>query len=152
MHKIIYFQKILGKNLGITSKFRCGRVTLNTGIFYFGLRELLMLKRACSATEARLYLENLDVNKMPSLYNAGAQWLSGRVLDSRPRGRGFEPQRHHCVVSFSKNIYPSLVLVQPRKTSPFITERLLMRRKESNQTNKIFIMLCLWSLGIDCTI
>ena len=21
----------------------------------------------------------------------GAQWLSGRVLDSRPRGRGFEP-------------------------------------------------------------
>ena len=31
---------------------------------------------------------------------------------------------------------PSLVLVQPRKTSPFITERLLMGRKESNQTNK----------------
>ena len=26
----------------------------------------------------------------------GAQWLSGRVLDSRPRGRGFEPQQHHC--------------------------------------------------------
>ena len=29
------------------------------------------------------------------------------------------------------------VLVQPRKTRPFITERLLMGRKESNQTNKI---------------
>ena len=28
----------------------------------------------------------------------------------------------------------SLVLVQPRKTHPFITERLSMRRKESNQT------------------
>ena len=38
--------------------------------------------------------------------------------------------------SMSKNIYPSLVLVQPRKTSPYITERLLMGRKESNQTNK----------------
>ena len=25
---------------------------------------------------------------------------SGRVLDSRPRGRGFEPHRHHCVVLF----------------------------------------------------
>ena len=25
----------------------------------------------------------------------GAQWLSGRVLDSRPRGRGFEPHRRH---------------------------------------------------------
>ena len=62
--------------------------------------------------------------------------LSGRVLVSRPRGRWFKPQRHHCVVSFSKNINPSLVLVQPRKTGPFITERLLMGRKESNQTKK----------------
>ena len=66
----------------------------------------------------------------------GAQWLSGRVLDSRPKGRGFEPHRRHCVVSLSKNINPSLVLVRPRKTRPFITERLLMGRKESNQTNK----------------
>ena len=65
----------------------------------------------------------------------GAQWLSGRVLDSRPKGRGFEPHRRHCVVSLSKNINPSLVLVQPRKIRPFITERLLMGRKESNQTN-----------------
>ena len=66
----------------------------------------------------------------------GAQWLSGRVLDSRLKGRGFEPHRRHCVVSLSKNINPSLVLVQPRKTCPFITERLLMGRKESNQTKK----------------
>ena len=28
----------------------------------------------------------------------GAQWLSGRVLDSRARGRGFEPHQCHCVV------------------------------------------------------
>ena len=34
------------------------------------------------------------------------------------------------------HINPSLVLVQPRKTRPFITERLLMGCKESNQTNK----------------
>ena len=66
----------------------------------------------------------------------GAQWLSGRVLDMRPKGRGFKPHRRHCVVSLSKNINPSLILVQPRKTRPFITERLLMVRKESNQTNK----------------
>ena len=66
----------------------------------------------------------------------GAQWLSGGVLDSRPKGRGFEPHRRHCVMSLSKNINPSLVLVQPRKTRPYITERLLMGRKESNQTNK----------------
>ena len=58
--------------------------------------------------------------------NVGAQWLSGRVLDSRPKGRRLEPHWRHCVVSLSKNINPSLVLVQPRKTRPFITERLLM--------------------------
>ena len=62
----------------------------------------------------------------------GAQWLSGRVLDSRPRGRGFEPSWRQFVVSVIKNINPSSVLIQPRKTCPFITERLLVGRKESN--------------------
>ena len=43
------------------------------------------------------------------VHSLGAQWLSGRVLD---RGdRGFEPHRRHCVVSLSKSINPSLVLV-----------------------------------------
>ena len=32
----------------------------------------------------------------------GAQWLSGRVLDSRLRGHRFEPHRYHCIVSLSK--------------------------------------------------
>ena len=73
---------------------------------------------------------------MPSTKIEGAQWLSGRVFDSRPKGRGFKPHRRHCVVSLSKNINPILVLVQPRKIRPFITERLLMGRKEANQTNK----------------
>ena len=62
--------------------------------------------------------------------------LSGRVLDWRPRGRGFEPHWCHCVVSLSKNINPSLVLVQPRMNRPYITERLLMERIVSNQSNK----------------
>ena len=66
---------------------------------------------------------------------------SGRVLDWRSWGSGFEPHRRHCVVSLSKNINPSLVLVQPRKTRPFIIERLLMGRKESYQTNKIISSL-----------
>ena len=51
--------------------------------------------------------------------------------------RRFEPHLRHSVVSLSKTyIYPSLVLVQPRKTHPYITERLLMGRKESNQTKQ----------------
>ena len=40
------------------------------------------------------------------------------------------------ITALSKNINSSLVLVQPRNTRPFITERLLMGLKESNQTNK----------------
>ena len=32
----------------------------------------------------------------------GAQLLSGRVFDSRPRCSRFEPHRCHCVVSLSK--------------------------------------------------
>ena len=48
----------------------------------------------------------------------GAQWLSGRVLDSRPRGCEFEPHLH-------PHINPCLVLVQPRNTRPDITEKLL---------------------------
>ena len=36
MHKIIFFPENLKKILGFTSKFRYGRVTLNTGIFSFG--------------------------------------------------------------------------------------------------------------------
>ena len=63
-----------------------------------------------------------------------SQWLRRRVLDSRLKGRGFEPHRRHCVVSFIKTMNPSLVLVQPMKTRPFTTERLLMGHKESNQT------------------
>ena len=38
-------------------------------------------------------------------------------------------------------MYPSLVLVQPRKTRPCLTERLLMGREESNQTNKPYTKL-----------
>ena len=39
-------------------------------------------------------------------------------------------------MSLSKNINLSLILVQPRKARPFITERFLMGPNESNQTNK----------------
>ena len=35
----------------------------------------------------------------------GAQWLSGRVLDLRPKGRGFEPHRRHCVVVLEQGTF-----------------------------------------------
>ena len=47
----------------------------------------------------------------------------------------------------SKNINPSLVLVQPRKTRPFITGRLMMGRKAIKQnTNN---MQCARSIQMD---
>ena len=45
-----------------------------------------------------------DHFKLPS-QQQGAQWLSGRVLDSRPKGRGFEPHRRHCVVVFEQDTF-----------------------------------------------
>ena len=35
----------------------------------------------------------------------GAQWLSGRVLDSRPKGSGFEPHRRNCVVVLEQDTF-----------------------------------------------
>ena len=85
-----------------------------------------------------MHIFNMPVLHLKSIKSVhlGAQWLRGRVLDSRPKGRGFEPHRRHCVV-LEQNINPSLVPVQPRKARPYITERLLMGRKESNQTNNL---------------
>ena len=57
-----------------------------------------------------------NIHRISTKTDLGAQWLNGRVLDSRLRGRGFEPHQHHCVWSYSKIINPILVLVQPRKT------------------------------------
>ena len=97
---------------------------------FFAIGALRVYFPALSLLPASISLSFFKV-----FFLGGAQWLSGRVLDTRPRGRRFEPHRPQCHVSLSKNINPSLVLVQPRKTCPFITERLLMGRKESNQPN-----------------
>ena len=35
----------------------------------------------------------------------GAQWLSGRMLDSRPKGSGFEPHRRDCVVVLEQDTF-----------------------------------------------
>ena len=35
----------------------------------------------------------------------GAQWLNGRVLDLRLKGRGFEPLRHHRIVVLEQDTF-----------------------------------------------
>ena len=67
---------------------------------------------------------------------------SGSVVECLTLNRGAELHLRHCVVSLSKNINPSLVLVQLRKIHPFI--RFMMGHKESNQTNKQIDFVCLF--------
>ena len=67
----------------------------------------------------RILQRNYIIIIIFSFYNTvGAQWLSGRVLDSRLRGSGFEPHHRHCVVSLNKNNNPSLVLVHSGRSVP----------------------------------
>ena len=50
----------------------------------------------CTSVDCNFFLKSPIPPK--NLSGMGTQWLSGRVLDSRPRGRGFAPHRRHCVV------------------------------------------------------
>ena len=93
-----------------------------------------------SATEIlQQSLWNLDVaihvcSEIPQ--NGGsavAQWYSSWLETEGQRVQA--SQASLCCGPWARHIYPSLVLVQPRKTRPCLTERLLMGRKESNQTN-----------------
>ena len=62
---------------------------------------------------------------------------SGSVVECLTQDRGAAGSSLNGVTelwSLSKTHFFSLVLVQPRKNRPCLTERLLMGRKESNQT------------------
>ena len=52
-------------------------------------------------------VRNLSKKKIGELQHLlnGAQWLSGRLLDSRPRGRGLKPQRLHCAVVLEQDTF-----------------------------------------------
>ena len=58
---------------------------------------------------AKLHLCTLayvrDMNQLSVILNEGVQCLSGRVLDSRPKGRGFEPHWRHCVVVLEQDTF-----------------------------------------------
>ena len=78
--------------------------------------------------------------RMKKIYLKSGREHSGSVVDCLTRDRGAAGSSLTGVTalcSLSKTHYPSLVLVQPRKTRPYIIERLLMGRKESNQTYKM---------------
>ena len=55
----------------------------------------------------KLYLQMLDPihNQGLRLALEGAQWLSDRVLDWRPKGHGLEPHRRHCNVVLEQDTF-----------------------------------------------
>ena len=64
---------------------------------------------------------------------------SGSVVECLTQDQGAAGWSHTCVTALfplARTLNSSLVQVQPKKTRPFITERFLMGRKESNQTHK----------------
>ena len=72
---------------------------------------LLMQSCVSSIDRPSQGVKTLKNNAITLYYNdsyhtyGGAQWLSGRVLDSRPKGRGFEPHRRHCVVVLEQDTF-----------------------------------------------
>ena len=85
---------------------------------------------SCSRTQ-RSNAGYCDISRSYSLAffigSAVAQWSSAWLETKGPRVRA-SPASLHCG-PWARHIYPSLVLVQPRKTRPYITERLLIGRK-----------------------
>ena len=55
-----------------------------------GVSDHVRLKLVCSASETS---------------RECSEWLSGRVLDSRPSGHGFDPQRRHCFVVLEQDTF-----------------------------------------------
>ena len=49
------------------------------------------------------FFETVDFEKSPT--DAKKRELSGRVLDSRPKGHGFEPHLRHCVVVLEQDTF-----------------------------------------------
>ena len=76
---------------------------------------------------------HIIVDKILNMYNVNTWERSDSVVECLTRDQMLEPHLCHRILLLSKNINPSLVLVQHRKARPYITERLLTRRKESNQ-------------------
>ena len=126
------------KNLsGILSDCRTVWIQIRTDV----LSVLIWIKTACKGFSRRQKL-SLARKELKSL--TIVEWLkkfrerSGSVVECLTRDRGAAGLSLTGITTlcpWARHFNPSLVLVQPRKTSPFITERLLMGRKESNQTN-----------------
>ena len=81
----------------------------------------------------------------------GGQWLSGRMIDLRPRGCGFKPHQHHCIVFLSKTHYSLLCTGSTQEDPSSLNENIVDWdvKNQIKQTNSPFLKLCLGSIEID---
>ena len=66
---------------------------------------LILLCRLRSKVDTGIITRASSSSAMTSHFGLGAQWLSCRLLDSRPRGRWFEPQKLYWVVVLEEDTF-----------------------------------------------
>ena len=129
-------------------------VTRNTLVFSFSLIIIVAFSWSeLNSTDRITYTRNHETLNRPQVHIpplaqcwileqdtfniAVAQWKSAWLETKGPLVRA-SPASLRCG-PWARLIYPSSwVMVQPRKTRPCLTERLLMGSKESNKQNKTF--------------
>ena len=81
------------------------------------------------------------------LCGLGAHWLSGKVLESRPKGPRFKPHRRHCVVSLSKTHLILLSTGSTQEDLSIMTEKKLTGtlRIKQNKHKILCGLPALWS-------
>ena len=77
----------------------------------------------------------------------GAQWLSGRVPDSRLRGPGSQPHGRHCFVVLEKDTFILAYYWSNTGRPVLVNWKISKGCKESNQTNKTINALKFRTLG-----
>ena len=65
------------------------------------------IKHAFSSTCSHTYPHRVGSDAERSFFYTKRTFreLSGRVLESRPKGRGFEPHRRHCVAILEQDTF-----------------------------------------------
>ena len=98
-----------------------------------------LLEWALLLDDNGIAIDNIFINDTVRVKGFSGE-RSGSVVECLTRDRGATFSSLTGVTALcplARHINPSLLLVQPRRTRPCITERMLMGRKESNQTNKM---------------
>ena len=94
--------KVRNKLTVIAKMLNSAPDSIHTGVNYRSISPI-RIELKMSMYQIRVFLPVRHV--LFSSNSKGAQWLSGRVLDSRPKGRGFQPHQRHCVVVLEQGTF-----------------------------------------------